>query len=363
MSMSSVDVPRLAVVQCPHWPVVAVGAQPAEPVAVLHANRVVAHSVAAAAAGVRLGQRRREAQARCELVRLEPADPARDSRCFEPVVEAVIASVPRLEVGDPGTITFRSIGPARYFGGEHAMVEHVRLLVEQAVALDAVGGVRVGVADGRFAAVLAAQQQAIVPPGESALFLSSQPVRVLARWAEVPAELVHLLERLGLHRLGQVAGLPVADLVARFGPLGAFVHRLAAGGDDRVPGVHEPPVGVGVQRVFEPALHHSDAVVFAARQAAEELVAGLASAGRVCTQVLVVVETEHGERSERVWQRSTGLSAAAVLERVRWQLEGWAHEQHLTAGVALLRLDPVEVRTDDGVQLGDRKSTRLNSSH
>ena len=172
-----------------------------------------------------LGQRRREAQARCPLVRLEPADPARDSRCFDPVVEAVIASVPRLEVGDPGTITFRSIGPARYFGGEQAMVEHVRLLVEQAVALDAVGGVRVGVADGRFAAVLAAQQQAIVPPGESALFLSSQPVRVLARWAEVPAELVHLLERLGLHRLGQVAGLPVADLVARFGPLGVFVHR------------------------------------------------------------------------------------------------------------------------------------------
>ena len=50
-----------------------------------------------------------------------------------------------------------------------------------------------------------------------------------------------------------------------------------------------------MQRVFEPALHHSDAVVFAARQAAEELVAGLAAVGRVCTQVLVVVETEHGE--------------------------------------------------------------------
>ena len=146
MSMPSIDVPRLAVVQCPHWPVVAVGAQAAEPVAVLHANRVVAHSVAAAAAGVRLGQRRREAQARCALLRLEPADPARDSRCFDLVVEVVIASVPRLEVGDPGTITFRSIGPARYFGGEQAMVEHVRLLVEHAVALDAVGGVRVGVA-------------------------------------------------------------------------------------------------------------------------------------------------------------------------------------------------------------------------
>ena len=40
MNMPSIDVPRLTVVQCPHWPVVAVGAQPTEPVAVLHANRL-----------------------------------------------------------------------------------------------------------------------------------------------------------------------------------------------------------------------------------------------------------------------------------------------------------------------------------
>jgi protein ImuB len=263
-----------------------------------------------------------------------------------------MASVPRLEVSDPGTLTFRSLGPARYFGGEHAMAEYVGQLVEQAVSLVAVGGVRVGIADGRFAATVAARQRVVVPSGGSAAFLAPQSVQLLARWAGVPSELVHLLERLGLHRLGQVAALPVADLEARFGPLGSFVHRLAAGGDDRPPGVYEAPIGVGVQRVFEPPLHHSDAVVFAARQVAEELIGSLSAEGRVTTQVSVVAETEHGERSERVWQRSTGLSGAAIVERVRWQLEGWAHDQHLTAGVVLLRIDPVEVRTDDGVQLG-----------
>ena len=50
-------VPRLGVLWCPHWSVAVAGARPDEPVAVVHANRVVAHSVAAAADGVVLGQR------------------------------------------------------------------------------------------------------------------------------------------------------------------------------------------------------------------------------------------------------------------------------------------------------------------
>jgi protein ImuB len=107
-----------------------------------------------------------------------------------------------------------------------------------------------------------------------------------------------------------------------------------------------------VQRVFEQPVHHSDALVFVARQLAEELVASLAADGRVCTRLVVLAETEHGEQSERVWYRSSGLSAAAMVERVRWQLDGWARSDALTAGVMLLRLDPVEVRSDDGVQLG-----------
>jgi protein ImuB len=46
------------------------------------------------------------------------------------------------------------------------------------------------------------------------------------------------------------------------------------------------------------------------------------------------------------------LNVAAMVERVRWQLDGWAQVDDLTAGVSLLRLDPVELRSDDGVQLG-----------
>jgi protein ImuB len=93
-------------------------------------------------------------------------------------------------------------------------------------------------------------------------------------------------------------------------------------------------------------------LVFVARQLADQLATTLADDGRVCTRLLVQVETEHGEQSERVWYRSTGLTASAMVERVRWQLDGWAQQHTLTAGVTLLRLDPLEVRGDAGEQLG-----------
>jgi protein ImuB len=93
-------------------------------------------------------------------------------------------------------------------------------------------------------------------------------------------------------------------------------------------------------------------LVFIARQLAEELAGALAADGKVCTRLVVAAETDHGERNERVWYRSTGLSAAAMVERARWQLDAWVTSGGITAGVTMLRLEPVEVRPDDGVQLG-----------
>lgn len=356
-------VPRLGVLWCPHWPVVVAGTAVGEPVAVLHANRVVAHSSAAAEEGIIVGHRRREAQARCPSVRIEQHDPARDARLFEQMVGAVGRHVPRLEVTEPGMLTFLARGPARYYGGEAAMAE---MLVDTATqvlpagALAAVGHLGVGVADGRFAAVVAARRAAragapaIVPAGReaTAAFLAPLSVRVLALVAGVPDDLVHLLQRLGIERLADLAALPEADVLARFGGMGVFARGLAAGNDERLPGTVDPPEGMGVQQAFDQPVHHSDALVFTGRQLAEALVGALAADGRVCTRLLVTAETEHGERAERLWYRSGGLSAAAMVERVRWQLDAWAQHEQLTAGVTMLRLDPVEVRADEGVQLG-----------
>ncbi|MEX1105032.1 MAG: hypothetical protein WEB78_02435 [Ilumatobacteraceae bacterium] len=376
-------VPRLAVVHCPQWPVAAaagVGAD--EPVAVVRANRVVARSTAAGAAGVRVGQRRREAQARCPQLHLVAHDPAADARAFHPVADAVSQLVPRLEVTRPGIITFATRGPSRYFGGDAVMAERILAAVTEVLAgrLDATGRPGVGVADGRFAAGVAARravraanaEQApveVVAPGGSPEFLAPLSLRWLDDVApgvgvEVPMEQVELFRRLGITRLGELAALPASDVMARFGRAGAAAQRMAAGADERPPGTEDPAPGLAVVQQFDTPMPHLDAVVFAARQLAEHLVGVLAGSGRVCTQIAVAAETEHGERTERLWSLSAGFSTAAVVERVRWQLDGWASLSDAesgagsgadgppTAGVIQLCIEPTEVRADDGIQLG-----------
>src|SRR3954468_3566833 len=116
---------RTLVVWCPDWPVVAAGFSADEPVAVVHANRVVACSAAARAEGVRRGLRRREAQGRCpEGVGRKP-EPAADARAFEPVVAAVEAFGPAVEIIRPGVCAMATRGPSRYFGGDRALAEKI----------------------------------------------------------------------------------------------------------------------------------------------------------------------------------------------------------------------------------------------
>ena len=356
---------RLGVLWCPNWAVVAANPAPGEPIVVLHGNRVVAQSLAAARDGVVVGQRRRQAQACCPNAHLVVHDPEGDARRFEKVVTAIAALIPRVEITEPGMLSFLAKGPSRYFGGEQAMAARmVGVAIEAAgeagVALAAVGGFGIGVADGRFAAAIAARQAAvhastvIVPEGieATARFLAPLPVQLLASVAGLDAEFVQLLQQLGIRQLDQLTALSVADVLARFGRQGEFAHRIAGGGDDRPPDTIEPPSGLVAVQVLDDPAHHVDTLVFIARQLADELCSALSADGKVCTRLIITAETDHSERNERQWYRSTGLSAAAMVERARWQLDAWVNSAGLTAGVTMLRLEPVEVRSDDGVQLG-----------
>ena len=330
----------------------------------MHANRVVARSRSAADAGVRVGQRQREAQARCPHLHIIAADPARDARAFNRVAEAVADLVPRLELTTPGVLTFATRGPSRYFGGDEALAERLDALLGEVVgpAARATGRPGVGIADGRFAATVAARHAVraghpqVVPVGGSASFLAPLALRWLIDAGDVDADQVHLYSRLGLRCLGDLAALPEPDVVARFGTEGATARRMASGGDDRPADTRDPPPGMGVAQELDAPVYHLDSLVFGARQLAERLVGALSGRGLVCTQFVVVAETDHGERNERLWSQSTGFGVSAMAERIRWQLDGWAHtstgDTIASAGVTRLALDPTEVRADDGVQLG-----------
>jgi protein ImuB len=106
----------------------------------------------------------------------------------------------------------------------------------------------------------------------------------------------------------------------------------------------------------------SGPVVFVAKHLADDLYAATASRGMVITTCLVRVESEHAERHERVWHHAQGFTGAALTERVRWQVEGWAQSPTgPTAGITTLTLAPVEVVADEGRQLGFWGGDRLRA--
>jgi hypothetical protein len=125
-----------------------------------------------------------------------------------------------------GVCALPARGPARFFGGEEMVVSR---LVE-AVGEDA----HVGVADGLFAAVLAARAQLIVPAGEVRQFLAPWSVATLAR-----PELAVTLQRLGVTTLGQFAALPSPHVSDRFGADAAACHKVARGESGELVGLRD----------------------------------------------------------------------------------------------------------------------------
>ncbi|WP_433377419.1 DNA polymerase Y family protein [Actinoplanes sp. CA-142083] len=344
---------RTLLVWCPDWAVVAAeivdGVDASGPVVVLRENRVVACSEAARREGVRQGLRRREAQSRCPQLVVVEHDPGRDARAFEPVVAAVEEAAVGVEVIRPGSCALAARGPARYFGGEEAAAERIVEQIAEACAVES----QVGIADGVFAAGLAARDGRLVAPGETAAFLAGMPIDALER-----PELVDLLKRLGVKTLGDFAGLPAGDVLSRFGFDGALAHRLASGRDHRPLAVRQPPPDLDVADTYDEPLARVDVAAFAGKVLAERLHEKLAAHGLACTRLGIEAVTADGQELHRVWRHDGTLTAAAIAERVRWQLDGWltgarrGTATRPTAGLVRLRLIPDGVLVHLGLQPG-----------
>ena len=96
-------------------------------------------------------------------------------------------------------------------------------------------------------------------------------------------------------------------------------------------------------------------MAFCARTLAEELHRRLDGEGVACVRVAIEAETEHGETLLRLWRHEGALSAAAIADRVRWQLDGWLNGSAVTrpsGGIARVALVPDEIVPAMGRQLG-----------
>ncbi len=315
---------RVMVVWCPDWSVVAAldeaGRSRRAPAAVLSANVVEVCNGPARAEGVRRGQRRRDAQSRCPELLVLPANPDRDARAFDPVLAIIEDLRPGVAALRPGLLAVRA--PGSWYGTETAAAATAC----QALVDGDVWDVRVGIADDLFTAEQAArtaevQSWVVVPEGGSPAFLRGLPVHVLQDDGPRGRELVSLLQRLGLHTLGDLADLPGEAVEHRLGAHGAAVWRRARGEDRALFAARTPPPDLEAEVPFEPPLDSVEAITFSVRTTAERFVSQLAHHQLVATGVRVEAESEGVVCSSRTWLHPRHFTARDLVDRVHWQLQ------------------------------------------
>lgn len=340
---------RVMVIWCPDFSVAAALAEAelprSVPAAVMHGHHVAVCNSAARHGGVRRGMRRRDAQSRCPRLHLLEENPARDARLFDDVLQAVEQRRPGVMPLRPGLLAVRA--PGRWSarrpdtdGGRTAGERDGAAELAQVVVETGVWDVRIGVADDLFTAEHAAraaavQEQRVVPDGGSRDFLSPLPVDVLGADTEDPqagsqiAEMISLLRRLGLCRLGDLAALPPAEVSGRFGPVGMRVWRQVNGTDRRSTLIagRTPPPELTAEVGFEPPLDSVEAICFSTRTAAERFVAGLAGHSLVASQVRIEALTEgvsgvQAVVSARSWLHPRHFTPRDLIDRLHWQLHG-----------------------------------------
>ncbi|MGH3469856.1 MAG: DNA polymerase Y family protein, partial [Thermocrispum sp.] len=226
--------------------------------------------------------------------------------------------------------------------------------------------VQAGIADGLFAALLAARRSTVVEPGGNARFLAPLPVTELDQPGSHLAdpaecgELVDLLRGLGLRTLGEFAELPERTVTSRFGRAGMVAHRLAHGLSERPLARRQPPADLAVTETFDLPISRVEEAAFVAQRLAGRLHAELTARDLACTRLGIYALTERGEELSRVWRcgggeggtNSAPVTARGIADRVRWQFDSWLQgTQRPSSGVVKLRLEPEEVVQASMLQL------------
>ena len=178
------------------------------------------------ATGVRRGLTLQEALSiRPDTLVIE-ADEPHYRRVFDQVLTSLQQISDRVEGTDPGTAYIRLDGLEHLYGGEARLVNALLNAVPRDQAP------RVGVAEVKFSALVAATisepSGATRVPADTASFLAPHSVELLP----VSPELKIALHRFGLHTLGNVASMPEATLMDRFGAEGRRAWLLSQGTDD-----------------------------------------------------------------------------------------------------------------------------------
>ena len=334
----------------PDWQLLRSGVSPDSPAQAIDPDdRVVAVNSPAAATGIRVGMRRREAEGICPIVVSTRSDPGAETAAFEAVMESVEVVIPRVEIVTAGLLFAPVAGAVAYYGDEQIVLDAVC----QELVSSGFPQFRIGLANGPFAAQRAAEaateDDPVLVVQDDAAFLASLDVAELGH-----EDLAATFRWLGITTLGALAEMPRDAIASRFGPSGVVAHRIARG-DDREVQARTIPHDRAVEETFVPPLENLEQAAFAARALATRLMAQVAADGVSPFRVEIVAESGDGEVRSRTVRSVDPFNDNTLADRVRWQLRawlegGWRTGGGIAGGLEKLRLVPSDL-TDEGRQL------------
>jgi len=239
--------------------------------------RLTAVDARAEAEGLYPGQRLTDARALVPLLEAAPADPLADAKALGRLADWCSRYTPWSSTDGDDGLVLDITGCAHLFGGEAALIADLthRLsefgITARAAAADtpaaAWAWVRFGAASGHAP---------VLPPGEDRARLAALPVEAL----RLAPTTVETLRRLGLRRVGDIAGLPRAPLAARLGV--DLLTRLdrAFGAESEPISPRREPARWRVRLVFADGISQREDLDRATHDLVDELCRALAGDGR-----------------------------------------------------------------------------------
>ena len=316
---------------------------------------VLACSYEAKAAGVRTAMSGRQARALCPSARVVPprmeAYSAASKAVFAvfrdttPLVEPISIDEAFLEVG----------GLRRIAGTPREIAQRLRARVAAQVGLP----ITVGVARTKFLAKVASgvgkpDGLLVVPPDGELGFL--HPLRVERLWG-VGTVTAAKLHELGVHTVGEVAGLGEAPLVSFLGPAaGRHLHALAHGLDPRPVRTGVRRRSIGSQRALgrrSRSPEELDAILAGTvdRLARRLRGPGRDGAGRVCRTVVLRLRFDDYTRATRSHTLPVASAHTPTLLGTARTLLDAALPMISERGLTLLGVSLANLDGDDAVQL------------
>lgn len=228
-----------------------------------NADRLYCLNTVAEKQGLHRGMPFADAKAFCPDLLSLPAAPEADQRFLGILRRWATKYCPWVGLDGEDGLVLDISGSAHLLGGEDNMLAHMRHSLARAGL-----SVRLGAADTRGAAwALAHYGEGICPPGKAASHLADFPVAALRL---EPATII-ALQRLGLRKVGDLAGAARPPLARRFGP--SLLYQL-----DRALGLQAEPVApvsepphYGVRITLPDPVGLTDDVMALARRLLERL--------------------------------------------------------------------------------------------